>query len=420
MMARTRTQPSGSIGGRTLGRLAGVLFVGASVATFVSFAIDAPERLNDGAVFGAAAAGLVVGAFAFLAPWDRWPRDASLALAPIALAIIATSNYFGSEPNHAYSIFFVLVYVWLGVRQQRWVPLAMSPILVVAYLVPLFLRPGLTDMAAAVVALPTIVLVGESLAFMGAGLRRAEDRLRKDFLTAAAAADELKMTGDLKNRFLQGVSHDLRAPLTLMMGYASMISDSEKAGPEEREMAHQIITSVQRMDQMMRDLLDVDRLERNVLEPVRRAVDLRPLVEESIAAIGESKGREIRVIVPDGLTAAIDPAQASRALENLVRNAINHGGTRTAIQVRATDLPGQGVEFVVADNGPGVPDEMKSAIFERFVKGERSRAGTGLGLSLVSEFAQLHGGRAWVEDAPGGGAEFHVTMPGPKRSAEGR
>jgi NtrC-family two-component system sensor histidine kinase KinB len=107
----------------------------------------------------------------------------------------------------------------------------------------------------------------------------------------------------------------------------------------------------------------------------------------------------------------VDPAQLERIVENLVVNAVKHTEPGTHIWIRAW-MSDEGLELSVEDAGAGVPDELKSIVFEPFKQGKKSSAtGTGIGLSLVQEFARLHGGGAWVEDRPGGGATFRVTLP---------
>jgi len=113
---------------------------------------------------------------------------------------------------------------------------------------------------------------------------------------------------------------------------------------------------------------------------------------------------------------AVDTAKVERIVENLVVNTARHTPAGSGIWVRVRAQDG-GVLIAVEDQGEGVPEELKEAIFEPFRQGpHRSRhsPGVGIGLSLVARFAELHGGRAWVEDRPGGGASFQVFLPGPE------
>ena len=101
-------------------------------------------------------------------------------------------------------------------------------------------------------------------------------------------------------------------------------------------------------------------------------------------------------------------------VDNLLVNASRHTPEGSRLWVRVLPEDG-GVLVAVEDEGPGVPDEIKQDIFEPFRKGDPGSAGSGIGLSLVSRFAELHGGRAWVQDRPGGGSSFRVFLPGPSR-----
>jgi hypothetical protein len=110
----------------------------------------------------------------------------------------------------------------------------------------------------------------------------------------------------------------------------------------------------------------------------------------------------------------VDGAKVERILENLVMNAVRHTARDVTIWVRVW-AGGGGAFLAVEDDGPGVPDDLQSAIFEPFRQGPTATAhspGTGIGLSLVAMFTELHGGRAWVEERAGGGASFRVFLPG--------
>jgi signal transduction histidine kinase len=105
-----------------------------------------------------------------------------------------------------------------------------------------------------------------------------------------------------------------------------------------------------------------------------------------------------------------DAAKVERMVENLLANAARHTPPDATIWVRVEEATG-GVVMIVEDDGPGVPDDQKEMIFEAFRRGRTTAEGSGIGLSLVARFAELHGGRAWVEDRPSGGASFRVFLP---------
>ncbi len=114
----------------------------------------------------------------------------------------------------------------------------------------------------------------------------------------------------------------------------------------------------------------------------------------------------------DRVLVDVDPGKVERVIDNLLINAARHTPMGTAVFVRIVARPGA-VMLTVEDDGPGIPDELKTALFEPFRQGEGSAGrGMGIGLSLVQRFAELHGGAAHIEDGESGGARFVVTLPG--------
>jgi len=117
--------------------------------------------------------------------------------------------------------------------------------------------------------------------------------------------------------------------------------------------------------------------------------------------------------------ASIDAAKVERIIENLLVNAVRHTPASTKLWIRV-EPEGAGVHLLVEDDGPGVPEELRETIFEPFQQlpgAANPSPGVGIGLSLVARFAELHGGRAWVEDRRGGGSAFHVLLPGEESPA---
>lgn len=227
------------------------------------------------------------------------------------------------------------------------------------------------------------------------------------------AAEHLRALDEMKNAFLEAVSHDLRTPLTSVLGFALTLArpDLNASPVEEREMLGMLVTNAKKLERLLTDLLDLDRLMRGVLEPHRRPTHLRTLVE-GVVAESDLRGRPVRIDVP-ALVVWVDPAKVERIIENLVVNSVRHTPAGTPLWVRVWPEEG-GVVVAVEDAGPGVPQPERQTIFEPFRQGSASPShspGTGIGLSLVARFAELHGGRAWVQDREGGGASFRVFLP---------
>jgi signal transduction histidine kinase len=159
--------------------------------------------------------------------------------------------------------------------------------------------------------------------------------------------------------------------------------------------------------------LDIDRLNRGIVAPQYRVTDVGALARRTVESLDILSGREV-VAEAESVVIAVDPAKVERIVENLLMNAARHTSADRRIWLRVVPQDG-GAAITVEDDGPGVAAEMRSEIFEPFRQGPTASPhapGTGIGLSLVARFAELHGGRAWVGEREGGGAAFHVFLPG--------
>ena len=246
-------------------------------------------------------------------------------------------------------------------------------------------------------------------------LAASERKYSDAFKREREAAQRLRMLDDMKNTFLEAVSHDLRTPLTSILGSALTLERSKLDLPPDDalDMVRRIAANARKLERLLSDLLDLDRLQRGIVSPKRRATDIEEFVRRAVLEM-DTQGRRIEVDVQPG-NVQIDQAKTERILENLLSNSIRHTPEDAGIWVRARPHEG-GVSFTVEDDGPGVPPELREAIFEPFrqVPGSSSvhAPGVGIGLSLVRRFAELQGGNAWAEERPGGGAAFHVFLPG--------
>lgn len=243
----------------------------------------------------------------------------------------------------------------------------------------------------------------------------AESALREALAREHDIAERLREVDGLRQTLLHTLSHDLKAPLAAILGAAATLADPSIRMDDEvrRDLFDGIGTRARRMDQLLTDILDLERLDQGLVEPNRAPTDLGELLRRVLAHSDPMAGRAVEIDA-DGVVADVDASKVERIAENLLVNAARHTAAGTPILARAHATPA-GVELVVEDRGPGVPDGSKAAIFEAFHRGDgdaaRGPAGAGIGLSLVARFAALHGGRAWVEDRPGGGASFHVVLP---------
>src|SRR6266498_495962 len=252
-----------------------------------------------------------------------------------------------------------------------------------------------------------VTLVGEvRLALERAGLAVALEAEHE-------VAEQLRQLGSLQRTLLEAVSHELRTPLTTVLGGAVTL---QRLGPDLAsevglDLVRRVVINARRLDRLLGDLLDLNRLDRGMVALDRDLVDLGHLAGEVVARTEELVGRHVEVDAAPVIV-AVDRVKIERVIANLLLNAAKYTIPEAAIWVRVAPR-GAGALLVVEDAGPGVPTALKHAIFEPFRQGTPSpgTAGVGLGLSLVVRFVALHGGRVWIEDRPGGGASFRVVLP---------
>jgi len=284
----------------------------------------------------------------------------------------------------------------------------------------------------AIAELVAAVLVGRTPA--GLQFSPPRDPSRTIMATAAPAAGAvehgvilvlhditaLRRADQIRRDFVANVSHELRTPLTAIRGYVEALAEGD-ASPDDRQRFLEIIARhTQRMERLVKDLLRLARLDagQETLELI--ACDTRHVVENLVADLtpaANERGQRLEVSVASGAqTVHADPAKLHDALRNLVANAITYGPSQSTIRVDAAPVAGGRVEIAVSDEGPGIPDEDVSRVFERFYRVDKSRArdpgGTGLGLAIVKHLVELHGGAVRVENRPEGGARFIVTLAG--------
>jgi len=228
-----------------------------------------------------------------------------------------------------------------------------------------------------------------------------------------AASEQLRRAVDAHQAFLSGISHELRTPLTAVLGFARTLQNHVGSlTPEaQRDVVERLTSNANRLGRLLDDLLDLDRLDRGVLEVTLDDVDLAQLVATIVGEL-DAPGHDIAVEVPS-TRVRVDRPKVERILDNLVRNAVRHTPPGTIVRVVVGPDEG-GVLLVVEDDGPGVDGDVDE-LFQAFRQGEAAASsaspGTGIGLSLVREFARVHGGEAWYEDREPHGARFCVLLP---------
>jgi PAS domain S-box-containing protein len=228
------------------------------------------------------------------------------------------------------------------------------------------------------------------------------------------ALDELRRADEIKDAFLTAVSHDLRTPLSTILGNAITLEHGDElglSGEDRAELLHALASKARRLTDLITDLLDMDRLSRGAIEPRFAPDEVGSLVTRLVRDTDALGGRRVELDVWP-VVAVVDRAMVERIVENLLVNAAKHTPADATVWVRVRPLD-TGVELIVEDDGPGVPEPIRETLFRPFERGPSASPhapGVGLGLSLVARFAELHGGRAWVEERSGGGASFHVVL----------
>jgi signal transduction histidine kinase len=222
----------------------------------------------------------------------------------------------------------------------------------------------------------------------------------------------------IRRDFVANVSHELQTPLTTLAGYGEALSAATDDPARVSEIADVVRRQSARMSALVRDLLDLSRLESEGFEPERRDVDVEALANEIVDAWIErarEKGLRLEARIEPGLRVHADRRLLHQALSNLVENAVKYVPEGREVTLGAGALP-EGVELSVSDTGEGIPREDQPRVFERFYRVEKGRArtsgGTGLGLAIVKHVAEVHGGRVEMESAPGRGATFRMILPG--------
>jgi PAS domain S-box-containing protein len=243
--------------------------------------------------------------------------------------------------------------------------------------------------------------------------KEAESNLQDALDREHEQAEQLRRLDDLKNTLLHTLSHDLKGPITAVLAATASLKRADLAERERTEVLDGMAARVHKMDRLLGDLLDLERIGRGITEPARFPVDLGQLVTDLVHETDVLENRVVDVVARP-VVVPIDPPKVERVIENLLVNAVRHTPRGSRIWVRVVAQDG-GAVICVEDEGPGIDDADKAVVFEPFRKVHVDSPGSGIGLSLVARFAELHGGRAWVQDRPGGGASFRVFLPGPKR-----
>lgn len=272
----------------------------------------------------------------------------------------------------------------------------------------------------------------------GAGIREARMTHRREGqeaqfqVTVSAQGDDLVLVvfrdvteeeraGEMRRDFVANVSHELRTPLTALMGFIETLKNAAKDDPKARDMFLGIMeTEAGRMNRLVRDLLQLSRVEAEERVRPKEPVELRGLLEgviSSLRGVAEKTGDRVD-LTGEAVTVPGDHDQLVQVFTNLIENALKYGKAGQVVRVRLTPeetVRGPAVRVEVADEGEGIDPVHLPRLTERFyrVDSHRSRemGGTGLGLAIVKHIVSRHRGWLRVESVVGAGSRFSVVLP---------
>jgi len=241
--------------------------------------------------------------------------------------------------------------------------------------------------------------------------------LQNTLLSAQAGEVEaLREIDRMKGDLLASVSHELKTPIALMVGYGELLEKRSLENEQARWMGGKILSAGRHLTRLVDDLLDAGRLESGRFTLDRRLLDLRHVAESAVetARVAHAGPRFVADLPASPVVVEGDQLRLLQVLTNLLSNAARYGPVEG--EIRLTIEPNGAHAIVgVEDEGPGVPPAERERIFEKFYRApgadRRSRKGLGLGLTIVRDLVAAHGGKVRVEEAPKGGARFVVELP---------
>ncbi|MFO7915400.1 MAG: ATP-binding protein [Candidatus Krumholzibacteriales bacterium] len=246
---------------------------------------------------------------------------------------------------------------------------------------------------------------------------RGRDRSLSGIVLLLRDITRMKEVERLKSEFIMAASHELRMPLTsLGMSVDLLLERAPRSLAEkDRDLLQAAHEEVHRMKALISDLLDLSRIESGRIELEFESVPV-PVLIDNVEEIFKSqlgmKGVTLDTrLAEDPLLVRADTNKITWVLTNLISNALRYIGEGGHIEIAAQRV-GPHIHLSVSDDGPGIPTEYQSRIFQRFVQVEgRETGGTGLGLAISKEIVRAHGGAIWVESPPGQGSKFTFTLP---------
>ena len=237
---------------------------------------------------------------------------------------------------------------------------------------------------------------------------------RERLAAEALEAEALRRSDAMKTALLRAVSHDLQSPLMAILTSAGALAHGEISLAEEdrRELTETILAEAERLARLVRNLLELSRLQAGAAAPEPGDWPVDDLVLQALD--GVEAGSRVEVVLPEDDSPLVhaDLHQVERVVANLVENAVRYSPADEPVRVQVRET-GSEVLVRVVDHGPGIPPDETERIFQPFQRGSLTgpTRGAGLGLAIARGFAEANGGRVWVESHAGQGATFVLALP---------
>ena len=221
-----------------------------------------------------------------------------------------------------------------------------------------------------------------------------------------------------RQEFVANVSHELRTPLSLIKGYVQTLLDGAKEDPKlTTRFLHKIEKHTNQFTFLIEDLLTISKFESGKVFLNMERTSLKSLADRVVEDL-QARAAEKQIKVVNEITnysVEVDADRMHQVFLNLIDNAIKYCGQGGEVEIGASQEGDNLVKAWVKDNGPGIPQEARQRVFERFYRVDRARSrdfgGTGLGLAIVKHIVQAHGGEVWVQSQVGVGSSFYFTLP---------
>jgi two-component system sensor histidine kinase KdpD len=343
--------------------------------------------------------------YSFLVRLRHYGASVAVVLAATGLAFLM----FGHFQPWDLTLVYMLATVFVAIRYGRG-PSSLATILSVALFDFCFLPPYFSLAVRDdpyVLTFVVMLVVGITVGTLATRMRDQAEEAKQIELRAR--------TEELRNALLSSVSHDLRTPLSTIIGAATTLLDEKGAAlsPAQLDLLRAIHEEADRLSRLVTNLLAVTRVESRDLALRREWVPLEEVVGTALERLGPAlRSHPVDLEIPPDLPLVpIDPVLIEQVFVNLLENAVRHTAADTPVSISAAAREHE-VRIEVADRGPGLPPGEGSRVFEKFFRGPGAPAGgSGLGLAIARGVLLAHGGGIEAMNRPGGGALFRFTLP---------